>query len=113
LIFFSNHKAFCKPAVRFPGRGRPSGGVVVLIKSEHVPFVKQGQYNSCGNFLVFIIDKLLIGLPMDVLYTCAYIPPEGSSFYTHFDVDNGVCLLEECLNDCLINVDDVFYYFDR
>ena len=105
---FPNHKVFCKPAIRFPGRGRPSGGVIVLIRNEYVHFTRQLQYDQFGNFLVFAIDKQLFNLPKDILYVGTYVPPEGSPFYARFDIDNGIGLLEDCLNDCLVNIDDFF-----
>ena len=64
---------------------------------------------------MLIIDKSVFGLPKDVLYVCAYVPPEGSPYYKdsfnsddYFDVDNGIGLLEDCLSDCLISLNDVF-----
>ena len=39
---------------------------------------------------------------------CAYVSPEGSPYYNYCDVDNGIGLLEDCLSDCLISLNDVF-----
>ena len=50
----------------------------------------------------------MFGLPKDVLYVCSYVPPEGSPYYNYCDVDNGIGLLEDCLSDCLIRLNDVF-----
>ena len=47
--------------------------------------------------LSILIDKELFGVMKDILYVCAYVPPEGSPFYPYFDADNGIGLLEECL----------------
>ena len=33
---------------------------------------------------------------------------EGSPFYPYFDVDNGIGLLEECLTDCMLTLNDVY-----
>ena len=57
---------------------------------------------------MLIIDKSVFGLPKDVLYVCAYVPPDGSPYYNYCDVDNGIGLLEDCLSDCLISLNDVF-----
>ena len=57
---------------------------------------------------MFIIDKKLVWLAKDVLYVCAYVPPEGSPYYVYFDIDNGINLLEDCLTDCMITLSDVF-----
>ena len=44
----------------------------------------------------------------NILYVCAYVPPEGSPFYPYFDVDNGIGFLEECLTDCMLTLNDVY-----
>ena len=53
---------------------------------------------DCGNFILLIIDKSVFGLQKDVLYLCAYVPPEGSPYYNYSNVENGIGLLEDCLN---------------
>ena len=50
----------------------------------------------------------MFGLQKDVLYVCAYFPPEGSPYYNYCDVENGIGLLEDCLSDCMINLNDIF-----
>ena len=44
----------------------------------------------------------------DILYVCVYVPPEGSPFYPFFDLDNGIGMLEECLTDCMLTLDNVY-----
>ena len=39
---------------------------------------------------------------------CVYVPPEGSPFYPFFDLDNGIGILEECLTDCMLTLDNVY-----
>ena len=63
--------------------------------------------------MVFLIDKKLFGVMKDILYVCAYVPPEGSPFYPYFDVDNGTGLLEECLTDCMLTLNDVHVLLAR
>ena len=58
--------------------------------------------------MVFLIDKELFGVMNNILYMCVYVPPEGSPFYPYFDVDNGIGLLEECLTDCMLTLNDVY-----
>ena len=107
---FPDYKSFYKPALRFskkePKIGRCSGGVVCLFKSAFKPFISRVKMDY-SNFLVFLIDKGMFGTSKDIVYVCAYVPPEGSPFYSFFDIDNGIELLEECLCDCLIRFDDV------
>ena len=58
--------------------------------------------------MVFLIDKELFGVLTYILHVCLYVPPEGSPFYTYFDVDNGIGLLKECLTDCILTLNDVY-----
>ena len=39
---------------------------------------------------------------------CAYLPPENSSYYSAFDIDDGISLLEESLADVMLSLDDVY-----
>jgi hypothetical protein len=99
---------FCQPSVKLSDAGRPSGGVVCLVKNEFVQYVKQIKVNV-GNFLLFVIDKCLFGFAKDVLYVCAYTPPEGSRYYSFLGVDgDGIALLEECLVDNALIKNDFF-----
>ena len=83
---------FCKPAVKLTTRGRRSGGVICLVKNEFSSFVKLIDVKS-DLFYAFLIDKSLFGTAKHVIYVCGYIPPEGSLFYAHCGVENGVTLL--------------------
>ena len=104
---FHGYNVFCKPAVKFTRQGRHSGDVICLVKSVFVPYVRKLDI-ECGNCIMLIIDKSVFGLPKDVLYVCASVPPEGSPYYNYYDVDNGIGLLEDYLSDCLISLNDVF-----
>ena len=44
----------------------------------------------------------------DILYVCVYVPPEGSPFYPFSDLDYGIGVLEECLTDCMLTLDNVY-----
>lgn len=79
--------------------------MICLIRNELVPFVTHTDVNKYVNFCVFVIDKKLFGLENDMLYVCSYVPPEGSPFYTYFDLDSGISVLEDCLTDCLLTKD--------
>ena len=83
-----------------------SGGVVCLIKSNMTQYVRELK-SECDNVLFFLLDKSLFGFSKDVVYVCAYVPPECSPYYTVFDVENGIELLEEALSDILLSLDDV------
>ena len=104
---FSDFLCFCKPAVKLSKQGRASGGIVCLIKNVYASFVRVLDVNY-SNVIVVLVDKTLFGSPKDILYVCAYVPPEGSPFYAFFDLDNGVDMLEDCLTNCLLDIGDVF-----
>ena len=55
---------------------------------------------------LFLLYKRLFGFNSDVVYMCAYVPPENSPYYTAFDIDDGISLLEESLAD--VSLDDVY-----
>ena len=104
---FPNYDIFCKSAVKLTKQGRQSGGVVCLIRSNLTRFVRELK-SDCHNVLFFLLDKSLFGFSKDVVYVCAYIPPECSPYYAHYDIDNGIDLLEEALSDILLSLDDVY-----
>ena len=101
----AGYRAFFKPASKLSKPGRLSGGIVCLVRTCFLPFIKHSDTKSYKNCCVFLMDKSLFGTIKDVLFVCAYVHPEGSPFYTHFDVGNGIELLEESLFDCLIDKD--------
>ena len=39
---------------------------------------------------------------------CAYVPPQSSPYYNVYDVKSGIELLEACLSDILVSLDDVY-----
>ena len=108
IDFFYGFKSFCCPSLKLSKSGRPSGGVVCLIKKELMPFIKQIQVKS-GFFLLFVIDKHLFGIVKDVLYVCAYTPPEGSPFYSFVSSDSdGISMLENCILDNALLENDYY-----
>ncbi|KAK7493905.1 hypothetical protein BaRGS_00014787, partial [Batillaria attramentaria] len=98
---FPFHSTFVKPSTDLGRQGRDSGGVVCMIRSEVMPFVRNISVGGYRNFLSFIFYKRLLDSPSDVLFVCAYVPPECSRFYSVFDIDNGIELLEDYLTDCM------------
>ena len=104
---FSSHTVFCKPAVKLTKQGRKSGGVLRLIKNELVPYVREITCDR-GHFLCFLLGKMLFGFDSDVVYICAYVPPEKSPYYTTFEIDDGISLLEESLADVMLSSGDVY-----
>lgn len=66
-IFNEIFVTFCCPAVKLSLAGRPSGGLICLIKREFVRFVKQIHVDK-GPFLLFVIDKCVFNTSKDLLY---------------------------------------------
>jgi len=55
------------------------------------------------NFSINIrLDKCIFSSPNDVLYVCAYLPPESSPVYHYYNIDNGIVALEDYLCDVII-----------
>lgn len=104
---FPGYTVFSEPAVKLSKQGRRSGGLLCLIKKEFEQYVKKIDVNY-SNILLFRIDKTLFGLQKDILYVCVYVQPEGSPFYTYFDIDNGITNLEDCISDCIVTHGDMF-----
>ena len=88
-------------------QGRHSGGVLCLIRTELLPYVKE-VIIEYANFLCFIVDKNLFGLDKNVLLLCAYIPPENSPYYLYTDFENGIDFLEEVLVDNFLCKDELY-----
>ena len=106
---FADYDVYFQPAVKLSADGRPSGGIFCLIKKIFKPFIKRQIKIDVGNFLLFIIDKALFGLDKDVLYVCAYVPPEGSRYYNVLGLESdGVSLLENCIVDNVLLDSDVY-----
>ena len=102
------YKVYPVPAIKWSKRGRPSGGLVCLVKKTISSFVEPVDVKS-DYFYAFIIDKKLLDTERDILYACVYVPPEKSPYYAVFDVENGIAMLEDFLCDCILAVNsDVF-----
>ena len=104
---FSNYTVYCKPATKLSKQGRRSGGVICLVKNEFAPSVREVSTEN-DNFLCLLLDKRLFGFDKDVLYVCAYVPPEHSPFYTANGLSNGIELFENCLTELLLREQDVY-----
>jgi hypothetical protein len=104
---FKDFVSFVRPSVGLGKLGRDSGGIVCLVRAVYLPYIKQLDCHGNGNFLSFILDHKLLGLPTDILLVCAYVPPETSRFYTVFNFDNGISMLEDYILDCFSLVGEI------
>ena len=104
---FPGYIVFDQPAVKLSQKGRRSGGVLCLIRKELKRYVRKPDA-SFQNIILLTIDKALLNVHKDILYVCAYVPPEGSPFYAYFDIHNGIDNLEDCISECILTIGDVF-----
>ena len=95
MEIFPNHDKYILDSYRHSSRGHWSGGICVYIKPSLNQFVKRCLPES--NIAIYlVISKNVFGFDKDVLLVCAYIPPEGSSFYEKFNTEdnNGITIME-------------------
>ena len=105
---FPDHDIFYKPAIKLSHQGRPSGGVICLVKKTLIPMIKQIKIDV-GNFILLRLHRKIFNVDKDVLYVCAYVPPEGSQYYNVLNLErDGISLLENCLVDNVLLDDDVY-----
>ena len=105
---FKEHVIFQKPARKLSRQGRPSGGVICLVRKKFEKQVKP-IYTDIGNFVYLMIDKSLFGLEKDVLYASVYVPPEGSPYYNITGLSSdGIAVLEDSLIDNVLLDNDVY-----
>ena len=105
---FPLHDVFISPGVRLTDAvtARLSGGVVMLIRRQYVPSVKQiiVEFDNC---LVFRLSRELFGWDTDCVLLGMYIPPSNSVYYAENEIDNGVSLLEQCIIDVFEESGDI------
>ena len=105
---FNDHVIFNQPATKLSKQGRPSGGVLCLVRKCFAEHVKRVDINL-GNAVFILIDKTIFGLDKDVLSANVYIPPEGSPFYKVTGTNSdGVSNLEDCIFDNVLLDNDVY-----
>ena len=107
LSVFPDHHIYYQFAKKLSQKGRPSGGVLCLVRKRYKALIKEINVNM-GNFVLLYINKTLFNLNKDVLYVGAYVPPEGSPYYNLLDLEkDGISVLENCLLDTVLLDKDV------
>ena len=97
-IKFSDYFHVHCPAKKYNRMGRPSGGIVLLIRKEIQRFCKVISSNI-SHILAVRIDKTLFGRKRDVVLVATYIHPGGSVFYSDKDYDSTLEELEQFMVD--------------
>ena len=93
---FPDHDVYFSPAKKLSRQGRPSGGVVALIKKNlatHTEIVP----TTYDNTICLKMNGIVFGLERDVLLVCTYLPPFDSPAWQSCEFDDGLSLLEQCL----------------
>ena len=81
--------------------GRTPGGVSVFVReniSDYVTFTSKTDYG-----LVFRLNKDFFRLNKDILFVCAYVPNDGSTFYDTRDEKNGINDFEYMLTNLIVD----------
>ena len=105
-VKFEDHISIHCPAEKFTPTGRPSGGLVVLIKKELEKYIQIKQTNI-SQVICFKIKKSLLKTSKDILYLCTYIHPVNSIFYSNKEYDNTLEMLENFIAEELIKDDNL------
>ena len=105
-IKFSDFKVIHWPAERFSAMGRPSGGLVVLIKNKLAQYIEVINTNT-SHIICLKIAKTLLNSTKDLLYIGTYNHPTSSIFYSNKDYENTLDMLDHFISDELDGHDDV------
>ena len=105
-VKFEDYISIHSPAEKFNTTGRPSGGIVVLIKKELENYIQIIQTNI-SHVLCFKLKKNLLKTSKDILYLCTYVHPSNSIFYSNKEYENTLDMLENFITEELIKDDDL------
>ena len=69
---------FVAKAKNLSSHGRLSGGVLVLVRKQFLPFVER-MHVDVDNVIVLRMKKVLLGTDKDVMFIAACLPPYDSN----------------------------------
>ena len=101
-IFKSFLPAFILPANASAGRGRNSGGIIVLVKIKFTNIVQRVE-TDFKNSIVLLFKNVLAGTNKNLIFVSTYIHPSGSPFYNNFETKNGIHMFEDSFDSCKTN----------
>ena len=102
---FNDYCIYTAIAKKLSHQGRYSGGVVVMVRKQYSPYVKQIS-TDLENMIVLKIDNELLQKPNDVMLVCSYVPLYDSAYWKHCQYGFGINLLEQCILDPHDSFDD-------
>ena len=105
-IKFDDFIQIHSPAEKFTSTGRPSGGLVILIKKELEKYIKIIQTNI-SHILCFKLNKEILNSSKDLLFICSYIHPVNSIFYSNKEYENTLDMLDNFLAEETIKDDNL------
>lgn len=82
-----DYVCFLTPAIKLSHQGRPSGGVMILVRQCFEHKVKHIA-SDCDNLVTLLVDKSVFGSARDLCLCATYIPPYDSPYYTHMNVES-------------------------
>ena len=92
---FRDFGIFVAKAKKLSSHGRLSGGVLVLLRKQFLPFVKR-MHVGVDNVVVLGMKKVLLATDKDVTFIAAYLPPYESYYWKVTQHGYGVELIEKC-----------------
>jgi exonuclease III len=102
---FKNHDSYCSKAKKLSRQGRLSGGVMILSDKCLSKYVHQIN-TDVENIIILKVLKELFGTDKDVLLMGLYIPPYDSKYWKVTENGFGLEVLEKCMLDLEINIDN-------
>ena len=96
---------FVAKAKKLSSHGRLSGGVLVLVRKQFLPFVER-MHVDVDNVVVLRMKKFLLGTDKDVMFIAAYLPPYDSNYWKVTQHGYGVEVTEKCVMDLHDVTDD-------
>ena len=107
-IKFSDYIAIHHPAKKFNIRGRPSGGLVVLVRKSLERYVTIID-TKISHVICVKIAREYLNTARDILYVGTYVHPAGSVFYTEEDHECTLEAVEQFLLDELEEGEELSY----
>ena len=99
---FPNFKLYFSKALKISNlHGRCSGGVVVLVKKSIFKYIRINEIkHDYHNIIALKLSDVYLNAVKDVILISAYVPPYSSQYYTLYNSNNGIHLLE----DFIVNI---------
>ena len=86
---------FVAKVKKLSSHGRLSGGVLVLVRKQFLPFVER-MHLDVDSVVVLRMKKFLLGTDKDVMFIAAYLPPYDSNYWKVTQHGYGIEVIEKC-----------------